>query len=137
MPEGGRKVRVGEVVGDKMDKTVVVAVKWQQRHRLYKKSIRRVTRFFVHDKDNQCKLGDLVRIEETRPLSRMKHWRVMEILQRREVAEVKPIELEEGLLSEIQGKVGEEPADQLEQEDAAKSADSEEDEDPEVEEGQS
>lgn len=116
MAEGRRKVRVGEVVGDKMDKTVVVAVKWQQRHRLYKKSIRRVTKFFAHDKDSQCKLGDVVRIEETRPLSKMKNWRVMEIIQRREVAEVKPIELDEALLSEIQGEVGAEaPAKQLAQ----------------------
>jgi small subunit ribosomal protein S17 len=77
-----------------------VAVQWQQRHPLYKKSIRRTTKFYVHDQENSCKLGDLVRIEETRPISRLKRWRVMEILERREVAEIKPSELDEGLLSE-------------------------------------
>ena len=100
MPDGRRKVRLGEVVSDKMDKTVLVAVRWQQRHRLYKKSIRRITRFFAHDRDNECRIGDMVRIEETRPLSRMKKWRVVEVVQRREVAEVKPAELDEGLLTE-------------------------------------
>lgn len=100
MPDGRRKVRQGEVVSNKMDKTVLVAVRWQQRHRLYKKSIRRITRFFAHDRDNECRIGDVVRIEETRPLSRMKKWRVVEIVQRREVAEVKPAELDEGLLTE-------------------------------------
>ena len=102
MPEKRRKLRTGRVVGDKSDKTVLVAVRWQQRHLLYKKSIRRITKFYAHDQDNRCKLGDLVRIEETRPISRMKRWRVMEILERREVAEVKPIELDEGILSEEQ-----------------------------------
>ena len=100
MPDGRRKVRMGEVVSDKMDKTVLVAVRWQQRHRLYKKSIRRITRFFAHDRDNECRLGDMVRIEETRPLSKMKNWRVVEVVQRREVAEVMPAELDEGLLTE-------------------------------------
>ena len=95
-----QKVRVGRVIRNKMDKTVVVAVQWQQRHRLYKKSMRRITKFYVHDKDDQCKLGDVVRIQETRPISRTKHWRVLDILERREVAEVKPIELDEGALSE-------------------------------------
>jgi small subunit ribosomal protein S17 len=88
------------VVSDKMDKTVVVAVPWQQRHRFYRKRLRRTTKFHVHDEDNRCKLGDVVRIRETRPLSRTKRWRVLDILESREVAEVKPIELEEGILSE-------------------------------------
>ena len=95
-----QKVRVGRVVSNKMDKTAVVAVQWQRRHRLYKKNIRRVSRFHAHDEDNKCQLGDLVRIQETRPLSRMKCWRVVNILEHREVAEVMPIELDEGVLSE-------------------------------------
>ncbi len=95
-----QKVRVGRVVSDKMDKTVIVSIQWQQRHRLYKKSMRRITKFFAHDGENQCKVGDLVRIQETRPLSLNKHWRVLEILDRREVADVKPTELDEGSLSE-------------------------------------
>jgi small subunit ribosomal protein S17 len=100
MAKERRKVRTGRVVGDKMDKTVVVAVRWQQRHRIYKKSMRRIAKFYAHDKDNSCKLGDVVRIEETRPISKVKHWRVLEIVERREVADVKPIELDEGILTE-------------------------------------
>jgi ribosomal protein S17 len=67
---------------------------WKQRHRLYHKQVRRVARFYVHDPENQCQLGDLVRIEETRPISKTKHWRLLAILERRQVAEVRPIELE-------------------------------------------
>jgi small subunit ribosomal protein S17 len=100
MAKERRKVRTGRVVGDKMDKTVVVAVRWQQRHRIYKKSMRRIAKFYAHDKDNSCKLGDVVRIEETRPISKVKHWRVLELVERREVADVKPIELDEGILTE-------------------------------------
>ena len=95
-----QKLRVGTVVGTKMDKTVVVAVRWEQHHRLYSKNIRRITKFYVHDEDNQCSLGDVVRIQETRALSKTKRWKLLEIMQRREVADVKPQELDEGLLSE-------------------------------------
>ena len=97
-----RKLRTGRVIKDKSDKTVLVVVQWQQRHLLYKKSIRRTTKYYVHDQENRCKVGDLVRIEETRPISRLKRWRVMEIIERREVAAIKPSELDEGLLSEEQ-----------------------------------
>jgi small subunit ribosomal protein S17 len=100
MTKERQKVRVGRVVSTKMDKTVLVAVRWQKRHLLYKKSLRQVTKFFAHDKENECRLGDLVRIQETRPLSRMKRWRVVSVLERHEVAEVKPIDLDEGLLTE-------------------------------------
>ena len=96
-----RKARNGRVIKNTMDKTVVVAVEWRQRHLLYKKSIRRVTKFYVHDGQNVCRLGDLVRIEETRPISRLKRWRVERILERKEVAEVKPIELEQSVLEEV------------------------------------
>ena len=95
-----RKARTGRVVGDRMDKTVVVSVEWRQRHLLYKKSLRRVTRFYAHDGQNTCKVGDLVRIEETRPISRLKRWRVTSILERRDVVEVKPIELDQMQLEE-------------------------------------
>jgi small subunit ribosomal protein S17 len=78
----------------KQDKTAVVEMVWKQRHRLYHKQVRRVARFYVHDPENQCRLGDLVRIEETRPISKTKHWRLLEIIERRQVAEVRPIELE-------------------------------------------
>ncbi len=91
---GRRKVRTGSVVRVKQDKTAVVEMVWKQRHRLYRKQVRRVARFHVHDPENQCQLGDLVRIEETRPISKTKHWRLLDILERRQVAEVRPIELE-------------------------------------------
>lgn len=89
-----RKVRTGAVVRVKQDKTAVVEMVWKQRHRIYHKQVRRVARFYVHDPQNQCRIGDLVRIEETRPISKTKHWRLLEILERRQVAEVRPIDLE-------------------------------------------
>ena len=94
MAKSMRKVRVGSVVRTGMDKTAVVENVWKQRHRLYGKQVRRVARFRVHDPLNQCQLGDVVRIEETRPISKTKHWRILEIVQRRRVADVRPIELE-------------------------------------------
>lgn len=97
---GRRKTRTGSVVRVKQDKTAVVEMVWKQRHRLYRKQVRRVARFHVHDPENICQLGDLVRIEETRPISKTKHWRLLEILDRREVAEVRPIELEGDAVTE-------------------------------------
>ena len=94
MAKAMRKVRVGAVVSTRMDKTAVVELVWKQRHRIYRKQMRRVTRFYVHDPERQCRIGDTVRIQETRPISRTKHWRLLEILARREVAEVRAIELE-------------------------------------------
>ena len=88
-----RKVRVGKVVSDKMDKTVVVIVGWRRPHRVYKKPVRRETRFMAHDPQNACKLGDVVRIRECRPLSKLKRWRVEEILQREEIADIQPEEI--------------------------------------------
>jgi small subunit ribosomal protein S17 len=88
-----RKIRVGRVVSDKMDKTIVVVVEWRRPHRIYKKAVKRQTRFNVHDPANTCKTGDLVRIIETRPISRTKRWRVAEILQREEIAEIQPEEI--------------------------------------------
>ena len=91
---GRRKIRTGAVVRVKQDKTAVVEMVWKQRHRLYRKQVRRVARFHVHDPENRCRIGDLVRIEETRPISKTKHWRLLAILERRQVAEVRPIDLE-------------------------------------------
>ncbi len=91
---GRRKVREGLVVSDKMDKTVVVAVETRRPHPLYRRVIRRTTKFKAHDENNSCKLGDTVRIEETRPLSKEKRWRVVEIVARREVPEVSPTAIE-------------------------------------------
>ena len=77
-----RKVRVGRVVSDKMEKTVVVQVSDLKSHPLYKKVIQRQARFKAHDEQNECKVGDLVRIMETRPISKEKRWRVAEILEK-------------------------------------------------------
>jgi small subunit ribosomal protein S17 len=84
-PGGGQRPRtqkIGRVASDKMDKTVVVTVDYVKRHRLYHKRITRTSRFMAHDENNECKPGDLVRIEETRPLSKHKRWIVREIIER-------------------------------------------------------
>ena len=80
-----RKIRlqkVGKVVSSKMNKTIVVEVEYLKPHRLYKKAIRRSTRFKAHDEENTCKVGDTVRIEECRPISKEKTWRLVEIVQK-------------------------------------------------------
>ena len=77
-----RKVRVGKVVSDKMDKTVVVAVVDNVRHPIYKKIVKRTVRRKVHDENNRCSVGDSVKIMETRPLSKEKCWRVVSVLEK-------------------------------------------------------
>jgi small subunit ribosomal protein S17 len=79
---GRRKVRLGYVISDTMDKTVVVQVGSSKAHRLYRKTVRQRSRFKVHDEKNECGVGDLVRITETRPLSKEKRWRVLEIVEK-------------------------------------------------------
>ncbi len=79
---GRRKVREGVVVSDRMDKTVVIEVNRLVRHPLYKKVIRRTSRCKAHDADDQCGVGDRVRIMETRPLSKTKRWRVVSVLEK-------------------------------------------------------
>ena len=79
---GYRKTRTGIVVSDKMDKTVVVAVRTKVRHPLYGKMVNKTTRFKAHDENNECGVGDTVRIMETRPLSKDKRWRVVEIIEK-------------------------------------------------------
>jgi len=91
--EKKRKIKIGRVVSDKMDKTVVVAVETPRRHPLYKKTLRRTVKFKAHDEKNQCQLGDMVKIAETRPLSRDKRWRVVEIITKGKVVEVQPKEI--------------------------------------------
>jgi small subunit ribosomal protein S17 len=91
--EKKRKTRVGRVVSDKMDKTVVVAVGTVKHHPLYRKPIKRVVKYKVHDENKECRLGYTVRIVETRPLSREKRWRVAEIIAKGEVVAVKPEEI--------------------------------------------
>lgn len=77
-----RKTQVGKVVSDKMDKTVVVAIEDSVRHPIYKKIIKRTIKFKAHDEKNECKIGDKVRIMETRPLSKDKRWRLVEIVEK-------------------------------------------------------
>lgn len=77
-----RKVRLGTVVSDKMDKTVVVAVERRVSHPLYGKAVVRTKKLHAHDEENSARVGDVVRITETRPLSRKKRWRVLEIVER-------------------------------------------------------
>ena len=77
-----RKVREGLVVSTSMDKTAIVAVVERVRHRRYAKTVQRTKRVFAHDETNDLKVGDRVRVSETRPLSKLKHWRVVEVLER-------------------------------------------------------
>ncbi len=91
---GRQKSLIGTVVSDKMEKTVTVLVQSSTRHRLYHKIVRRSKRFLAHDDLLGAKEGDIVRILEARPLSRRKRWRVAEIIQRREVAEIAPREID-------------------------------------------
>ncbi|MDX1909134.1 MAG: 30S ribosomal protein S17 [Bacteroidia bacterium] len=77
-----RKVRIGLVVSDKMDKSIVVSVERQVRHPIYGKFIKKTTKFLAHDENNDCHIGDTVRIMETRPMSRRKRWRLIEIIER-------------------------------------------------------
>lgn len=82
MERNDRKVRVGKVVSDKMDKTIVVAVQDNVKHSLYHKTVRRTVKFKAHDEQNEAKIGDTVRIMETRPLSKDKRWRLVEIVEK-------------------------------------------------------
>ncbi len=77
-----RKTRVGKVVSDKMDKTIVVAIEDNVKHPLYKKIIKKTVRLKVHDENNECHIGDRVLVMETRPLSKDKRWRVVEIIEK-------------------------------------------------------
>ncbi len=79
---GFRKTRVGVVVSDKMDKTIVVAIKTKVRHPLYGKMVNRTRKFKAHDEENACGIGDTVRIVETRPISKDKRWRLEEIIEK-------------------------------------------------------
>ena len=86
-------MRIGRVVSDKMDKTVVVTVETLKHHPLYKKTLRRAVKNKAHDEKKECKMGDVVRIMETRPLSKEKRWRVAEVITKKEIVEVQPEEI--------------------------------------------
>jgi small subunit ribosomal protein S17 len=81
LERGNRKVRIGKVVSDKMDKTIVVATEKLVAHPLYNKQIKMTKKYKAHDENNQCKVGDTVKIMETRPLSKDKRWRLVEIVE--------------------------------------------------------
>ena len=88
-----QKSKIGQVSSNKMDKTLVVLVESHRNHPLYKKTIKKVKRYKVHDENNECKIGDTVKIVETRPLSKEKRWRVSEIIIKAAAIEVKPDEI--------------------------------------------
>ena len=101
MVRGRRKTRIGRVVSDKMDRTVVVVVEWRQTHPLYSKSVKRITKFHAHNEDNVAKVGDTVNITETRALSKTKRWRVTQVVASGDIAvsdelqELPQLEMEE------------------------------------------
>lgn len=105
---GGRKILEGTVVSDKTDKTIVVAVETRMRHPLYKKIVRRLRRHMAHDESNDAKLGDVVRIVESRPHSRRKRWWLAEVLLRAERPEVAAREIDLELLGEVKAEEEEE-----------------------------
>src|SRR5213080_188170 len=76
-----RQQKVGRVVSNKMDKTIVVVVETLKKHRIYKRTYKQTKRFHVHDEENVCQIGDIVRIEESRPLSKLKRWRLVEVVK--------------------------------------------------------
>jgi small subunit ribosomal protein S17 len=92
--ENKGKIVTGRVVGDKMDKTVVIAVESIKSHPLYKKIIRRRVKVKAHDENNSCHIGDIVKIGETRPLSKTKRWRVVEIISKEALAKVQPVDID-------------------------------------------
>ncbi len=116
MAQVARKAREGTVVSDKMDKTVVVAVSSSTRHRLYKKIMRRLRRYMVHDETNDAKLGDRVRIVESRPRSRRKRWQLHEVLVRADRPELAAEEIDLELLGEVKVEEEEPEAEEPETE---------------------
>ena len=98
-----RQQKVGRVSSDKMQKTIVVTVESVKRDRIYKRSYKFTTKFKAHDEQNSARIGDIVRIEETRPLSKDKHWRLVEIVQR--AVQVKPVE---EVVAELEPELGDE-----------------------------
>ncbi len=82
---GKRKERIGVVVSDKMNKTISVRVDWVTHHPVYRKIMRRATKFKAHDENNSAKMGDTVRIQETRPMSRTKRWRLVDIVKKADI----------------------------------------------------
>jgi small subunit ribosomal protein S17 len=80
-PQGRRQEKIGTVISNKMNKTIVVSVVSLKKHRIYKRTYKQTKHFYAHDEENACQIGDVVRIQETRPLSKLKRWRLVEILK--------------------------------------------------------
>jgi len=97
MAEGRRKVLLGEVISNRMHKTITVQVERRVRHPIYERVVKRSKKFHAHDEHNQCQIGDIVRIIETRPLSKTKCWRLLEVVRRQAVANVPPLARREEL----------------------------------------
>lgn len=91
--ENKRKTIIGNVVSKKMDKTAIVEIEKLRRHPVYRKMMRRTVMYKAHDAENVCAVGDMVRLMETRPISKEKHWKVIEIISKGKVAEIKPEEI--------------------------------------------
>jgi len=91
MAEGRRKILLGEVVSNRMHKTITVKVERRVRHPMYERVIKRSKKFHAHDEHNQCQIGDVVRIIETRPLSKTKCWRLLEVVRPQAAADVVPL----------------------------------------------
>ncbi|MFH1381892.1 MAG: 30S ribosomal protein S17 [Chloroflexota bacterium] len=91
--ETKQKTRVGRVISDKMEKTVVVAIEKSRQHTLYRKSMKSTVKYKVHDPKKECHTGDIVRIVETRPISKEKRWRIAEVVTKKEVVNVQPKEI--------------------------------------------
>ena len=117
-----RKARVGTVVSDVNDQTVVVEIERASRHRIYRKVIRQTKKYHVHDPNNEATRGDLVRIEECRPISKLKRWRLVEVLTERAVAEVAPEEIGQEIVEEVQRSATKAAADEAAAEDEAPAA---------------
>ena len=97
MAEGRRKILLGEVVSNRMHKTITVQVERRVRHPMYERVVKRSKKFHAHDEHNQCQPGDVVRIIETRPLSKTKCWRLLEVVRHHAAADVTPLAGREGL----------------------------------------
>jgi len=97
MAEGRRKILLGEVVSNRMHKTITVKVERRVRHPMYERVVKRSKKFHAHDEHDQCQIGDVVRIIETRPLSKTKCWRLLEVVRRQAAAAVVPCTGCEGL----------------------------------------
>jgi len=100
-PTGRHQEKIGTVVSNKMDKTIVVSVVSLKKHRIYKRTYKQTKHFYAHDEENACQIGDVVRIQETRPLSKLKRWRLVEITKRG--SGVVPVE---ELLAEVDPQLG-------------------------------